>query len=123
MRYSYECKKECAELHRQGKWRNPLEGVSTESFKGKIRKWHRPEDFHGPEKLKKRQRQVWSADSKLKLISRTVAVESVSKVAESIGIGDGMLHQWICKQKTRHQMKKQANLTPFTASRRPFLSA
>lgn len=72
---------------------------------------------------KKRQRQVWSADTKLKLISRTVAVESVSKVAESIGIGDGMLHQWICKQKTRHQMNKQANLTPFTASRRPFLSA
>lgn len=54
MRYSYECKKECAELHRQGKWRNPLEGVSTESFRGKIRKWHRPEDFHGPERLKKK---------------------------------------------------------------------
>ena len=76
----------------------------------------------------------WSADQKLELISRTFAGEPVSKVAESIGIGDGMLHQWIRRYKMygynglvnkrrgrkskRPKMKKQTNPTPLTESER-----
>ena len=135
MRYSYEFKKECVELHRQGIWADTPEGVSTESFRSKIRKWHRLEDLHGPEMLRASGLQKeWSADQKLELISRTFAGEPVSKVAESIGIGDGMLHQWIRRYKMygynglvnkrrgrkskRPKMKKQTNPTPLTESER-----
>lgn len=36
MRYSYEFKKECVELYRQGKWMETPEGVTQETFRYKI---------------------------------------------------------------------------------------
>ncbi len=135
MRYSYEFKKECVELHRQGKWMDTPEGVSTASFRSKIRKWQRLEDLHGPEMLKNKcYQQEWSADQKLELVSKALAGEPVSKVAESIGISEGMLHQWIRKYKMYGynglvnkvrgrprkgpKMKNKANPTPLTESER-----
>ena len=39
MRYSYEFKKECVELYRQGKWMETPEGVTQETFRRKA--WSR----------------------------------------------------------------------------------
>ena len=52
MRYSYEYKKECVELYRQGKWAETPKGIKEENFKKMVRQWVRMEDANGPEVLK-----------------------------------------------------------------------
>ena len=44
MRYSYEFKKECVELYRQGKWMETPEGIGDSKFHVAIRKWYRLEE-------------------------------------------------------------------------------
>ena len=41
MRYSYELKKKAVELYRQGQWMETPEGVKQNTFRHKIREWHR----------------------------------------------------------------------------------
>ena len=52
MRYTYEYKRKCVELYREGKWPETPEGVSDKSFRDKVRLWVRAEDSRGPEALK-----------------------------------------------------------------------
>ena len=52
MRYTYEFKKECVELYRQGQWAECPEGISEKEFKNTIRKWVRIEEARGCEALK-----------------------------------------------------------------------
>ena len=44
MRYTYEYKRKCVELYREGKWPETPEGVSDKSFRDKVRLWVRAED-------------------------------------------------------------------------------
>ena len=37
MRYTYEYKRKCVELYREGKWTETPEGVSDKSFRDKVR--------------------------------------------------------------------------------------
>ena len=37
MRYTYEYKRKCVELYREGKWPETPEGVSDKSFRDKVR--------------------------------------------------------------------------------------
>ena len=39
MKYSYEYKKKCVELYREGKWAEAPEGVSKKRFHDNIREW------------------------------------------------------------------------------------
>ena len=39
MCYSYEYKRKCVQLHRQGKWAKSPAGISTQNFHNTIRKW------------------------------------------------------------------------------------
>ena len=39
MRYTYEYKRKCVELYREGKWPETPEGVSNKSFRDKVRLW------------------------------------------------------------------------------------
>ena len=39
MRYTYEYKRKCVELYREGKWPETPEGVSDKSFRDKVRLW------------------------------------------------------------------------------------
>ena len=100
MRYSYEFKKECVELYRQGKWMETPEGVTQEAFRKKIRYWVRLVNFHGEEILKhKEQNKEWSAEEIFKLVSKVLAGNSCKSVAIEAGIPDGQLHNWIYKYK------------------------
>ena len=45
MKYSYEFKKECVQLYREGKWPDTPEGTNEKNFHDSIRIWVRLEDF------------------------------------------------------------------------------
>ena len=51
MKYSYEYKRMCVELYRQGKWPETPKGIQKRAFHVMIRKWVRMEDSCGPEAL------------------------------------------------------------------------
>ena len=135
MRYSYEYKKECIELYRQGEWAATPKGVKEHNFRNTIRKWVRLEEMHGPEILKhNNHNKVWTPEEKLELVSQVLAGESNESVAISAGISEGMLYNWVQKYKTEgynglvtkkkgrpskeNNMKKKINPTPLTESER-----
>ena len=135
MRYSYEYKKKCVELYRQGEWAETPEGIQERNFRLTIRRWVRIEDSLGPEALKhKNANKVWTSEEKFDLISQVLAGKSKLEVAVSAGITGGQLYRWVQKYKQvgynglvdkkkgrpgkEHDMKKQSNPTPLTESER-----
>jgi transposase-like protein len=100
MRYSYEFKKECVELYRQGKWADTPPGLSDDSFRSKVRRWRRIEDLYGPEALKpKHSYKTYSPDEKLRIVSEVLAGRSCLEVSIDNGVENTMLHQWVRKYK------------------------
>ena len=100
MRYSYEYKKECVELYRQGKWAETPKGIKEENFKKMVRQWVRMEDANGPEVLKHKScNKVWTPEEKLNLITQVITGNSYKSVAIENGISAGMLYQWVNKYK------------------------
>ena len=70
MKYSYEHKKQCVELYRQGKWPETPVGVKQKNFHKMIRKWARMEEACGPEVLHhKSQNKVWTVEEKYELVA------------------------------------------------------
>ena len=87
MKYSYEYKKQCVELYRQGKWPKTPDRLNQKRFRDKIHEWARIEEAQGPEALRhKAQNKVWSADEKHELVSKVLAGSSVTETAVSAGI-------------------------------------
>ena len=77
MRYSYEYKKMCVELYRQGKWVETPEGVKEKNFRDMIQIWARTEESCGVEALRhKNQNKVWTAEEKYELVAKVLAGES-----------------------------------------------
>ncbi len=77
MRYSYEYKKMCVELYRQGKWVETPEGVKEKNFRNMIQIWARTEESCGVEALRhKNQNKVWTAEEKYELVAKVLAGES-----------------------------------------------
>ena len=100
MRYSYEFKRKCVELYRQGKWPDTPDGVKEKSFRNAVYQWTKIEDSQGPEALKhKNQNKVWTPEEKLELVSKVLSGCSNKSVALKAGINDGMLYQWVRKYK------------------------
>ena len=96
MKYSYEYKRMCVELYRQGKWPETPAGVQREDFRKMIRKWVRMEGSCGPEVLQhKNQNKEWAAEQRYKLVAQVLAGKSIRETAFSAGISDGQLHQWV----------------------------
>ena len=96
MRYSYEFKLKCVELHRQAQWSETPDGVSTETFHKAILGWHRLEQIHGPEVLRpKASNKKWSPEEKFSLVRQVLAGNTFRKVAYDVGIDPGMLGQWV----------------------------
>ena len=52
MHYTYEYKKKCVELYREGKWPETPHGIQVRNFHNTIRKWVRAEEATGPEALR-----------------------------------------------------------------------
>ena len=100
MRYSYEFKRKCVEMYRQGKWAETPKDVSQKLFHDTVRKWVRFEDAQGPNALKhKGQNRIWTPEDKLELITQVLAGKSIKSVAFEAGISDGQLYQWVRKYK------------------------
>lgn len=80
MKYSYEYKKECVELYRNGKYPETPEWLTTKQFHKIIRQWVRLEERYNSEILKhKTQNRKWAAEEKYELVARVLAVESQRK--------------------------------------------
>ena len=100
MRYSYEFKRKCVEMYRQGILPDIPEGISKSEFQHQIRKWTRIEDAQGPDALRRKgSNKVWSPEEKLIPVSKVIAGESITSVALNVGISTGMLYQWVRKYK------------------------
>ena len=135
MHYSYEFKRKCVELYRQGIWPETPEGIKQKRFRETIRQWVRIEDSCGPDALRhKNQNKMWTAEERYSLVAQVIAGKSCKSVAVSAGINDGMLYQWVRKYKTlgynglvnmkkgrppkESYMKKNTIPTPLTESER-----
>ena len=96
MRYSYEYKKMCVELYRQGKWVETPEGVKEKNFRNMIQIWARTEESCGAEALRhKNQNKVWTAAEKYELVAKVLAGESNRATAIAAGISKGLLYSWV----------------------------
>ena len=96
MRYSYEYKKKCIELYRQGKWPETPEEIKTKDFRTKIREWVRLEEACGTEALQhKKQNRVWSTEERYKLVAKVLAGASYTETAVAAGISKGLLYNWV----------------------------
>ena len=102
MRYSYEYKRKCVELYREGRWPETPEGIKDpKNFHDMIRRWTRMEEANGPDVLRhKGQNKDWRPEERLELVSRVIAGASVTSVAIDAGINKGLLYQWVRKYKT-----------------------
>lgn len=135
MRYSYEFKRKCIDLYRQGYWQTTPDGIKEENFHKTIRRWVRIEDSCGPEALRhKNHNKKWTAEERYDLVAQVIAGKSCKSVAFSAGINDGLLYQWVRKYKElgynglvnmkkgrpckEPQMKKKTNPAPLTESER-----
>ena len=100
MRYSYEYKRKCVEMYREGKWPDTPADVSIRTFQNTVRNWVCIEEASGPEALRhKRSNKVWNPEEKLVLIQRVIAGNSIRSVALEAGINQGLLYQWVQKYK------------------------
>ena len=96
MKYSYEYKKKCVELYRQGKWPETPEGIKTKNFRTKIREWVLLKEACGTEALRhKNQNKVWTAEEKYELVAKVLAGESNRTTAIAAGIDKGLLYSWV----------------------------
>ena len=101
MRYSYEFKRRCVELYREGKWPETPEGVEQKRFRYEIREWVRLEESNGPEALKHQSRNKnWTPESRYELVAQVLAGKSMMSVAVEAGIATGLLYQWVRKYQT-----------------------
>ena len=97
MRYSYEFKRKCVELYRQGQWPETPDGIKNpEDFRKMVRRWARLEESNGPEVLKHTgTNKKWTPEAKLEIVSRVLAGRSLQSVALEAGINPGMLYRWV----------------------------
>ena len=102
MRYSYEYKRKCIELYREGRWPETPTGIKEPgNFHCMIRRWVREEEANGPEILKHTgTNKVWTPEEKYELVAQVIAGRSNQEVALEAGINPGLLYQWVRKYKT-----------------------
>ena len=99
MRYSYEYKKKCIELYREGKWPETPAGIkNVKNFHGMIRRWFCAEEANGPEILKHRKHnREWTPERKYKLVAKVIEGSTIQFVASEAGIDSGLLSRWVRK--------------------------
>ena len=102
MKYSYEYKRKCVEMYRQGKWPETPEGIQKENFHKMIRGWSRMEESCGPEALRhKNQNKVWTEEEKYELVAKVMAGASYKGTAYAAGINNSLLYQWVQRYKIK----------------------
>ena len=77
MKYSYEHKRKCVEMYREGKWPETPDGIQERNFHDMVRKWFRIEESCGPDALRhKNQYKVWTAEVKEPPMQQELTVAS-----------------------------------------------
>ena len=101
--YSYEYKRQCVEMYRQGLWpETPEHFKNPEDFHKMIRRWKKIEDANGPEALKiKTKKKKWRASERYELVTQVLAGNSIKEVSCNAGIDSGQLCQWVKKYKIK----------------------
>ena len=100
MRYSYEFKRKCVEMYREGKWPDTPEGIQTKNFHNMIRRWVRREEAQGPECLKHTGKcRKWTPEERLELVAQVISGKSIQSVSAEAGIHSGQLYSWVRKYK------------------------
>ena len=99
MRYSYEYKRKCVELYREGRWPETPTGIKDpESFHKMIRRWFHAEEANGPDVLKHRgTNKKWTPEERYELVAKVIAGSSIQSVANEAGINSGLLFCWVRK--------------------------
>lgn len=135
MQYTYKYKMKCVELYQNGVWPVTPDGVNEHGFRVMVREWTHKVEIHGPEILRhKTLSKKWSADEKFRLVSKTLAGQSMRGVAVEEGISYGMLYGWVKKYESEGYnglmpkkrgkqiqdiiMKKKTNFNPLSESER-----
>ena len=103
MRYTYEYKRKCVELYREGKWPETPEGVSDKSFRDKVRLWVRAERIAAVRRSTETQKFQQELDTRrtAELVSQVMSGKSCVSVAIEAGIQDRLLYQWVQNYKTK----------------------
>ena len=102
MKYSYEYKRTCVELYREGKWPETPAGITNKAFHDMIRIWARQEEARGTDGLQhKNQNKAWTADEKYEYVAKVLAGNSYREVAISAGIECSLLYQWVRRYKIK----------------------
>ena len=101
--YSYEYKRQCVEMYRQGLWpETPEHFKNPEDFHKMIRRWKKIEDANGPWALKtKTKKKQWSVSERYELVAQVLAGNSIKEVSCNVGIDSGQLCQWVKKYKIK----------------------
>ena len=101
MRYSYEYKRKCVEMYREGRWPETPAGIKDpDNFHDMIRRWVRAEEANGPETLKRLStNKEWTPEEKYELVAKVISGSSLQSVAIEAGINNGLLYQWVRKYK------------------------
>ena len=100
MRYSYEFKRKCVELYREGKWPETPDGIKKGNFHNTIRRWSKIEEANGPEALRHQGKlKNWTPEARYELVTEVLSGKSNLSVALEAGISPGLLFQWVRKYK------------------------
>ena len=101
VRYSYEYKRKCVEMYREGRWPETPTGIKNpKKFHDMIRRWVRKEEANGPEVLKHQAtNKEWAPEERYELVAKVIAGSSIESVACKAGINNGLLYRWVRKYK------------------------
>lgn len=100
MKYSYEYKRKCVEMYREGKWPETPDSIQERNFHDMIRRWAGIEKSCGPEALQhKNQNKIWTAEEKYELVAQVMAGASCKRTAYAVGIDSSLLYQWVQRYK------------------------
>ena len=93
MKYSKEFKLECVMKYKNGEHINVPLGVRHKSFRDQIRRWVKIFESMGEYGLD-HNRPTITVNQRIKLFKRVENGESYTKVANSVGIQEGLLIKW-----------------------------
>lgn len=93
MKYSKEFKLECVMKYKNGEHINVPLGVRNKSFRNQIRRWVKIFESMGEYGLD-HNRPTITVKQRIKLFMRVENGESYTKVANSVGIQEGLLIKW-----------------------------
>ena len=101
MRYSYEYKRKCVEMYREGRWPETPTGIKDpRHFHKMIRRWFQAEEANGPDILKHQgTNKAWTSEERYELVAKVIAGSSIQSVANESGIDSGLLSRWVRKYK------------------------